>query len=622
MQMRPPRPPLPSAPARLIILWLICLSVAPAAAARQDGLDKYRVAKEPRKLALVIGNSAYEDGSGLTTVTSAGTDAERMRERLIDLGFTVDYYCDVRTSDAFENLILDSFKRKLSKGDWVVVYFSGHGLSYGAGNYILPTQMRIPVPKNLLSTKALLWDGLINALARREPGLIMVFSDACRTVSGVVDENTTGVFEETTEPPGGWRLEDWVGCSVVNIPEREGGDVAPLTLPTSTVGVNTMIFYATQPGSFADGFNDATRLSRFTHALYNRIGTAGRPFSSVFNQIMADVWGASLHSQKPFPIPNSITDPYLRPDQRYLDQEWESWDGILRNGQREEIEQFFYLHSVSRFAAGCLAWLADHPPAPYTGVSPAAVERAWDVADGHVAILSLREQPLELERTLEAGEGQSPEMLSDEQLGLVSARTSKVIGTPQRSLLSFYLGTLDNHRTVVATKALRAFAEPRAGAAELKPIRSGTTLEVNNVIQVSDTVGYVGATPPGADAPVFVRVESPAELTVVRPGNALKEIMAPPRPDSIPDLVDPVPITEALAELKAQGWTVTWVSLATAAAPPGDEKRLQDALRAMRLANAEHILKNAGIKSVSITSVSGTKDFSGDGVRIRFFGVK
>jgi hypothetical protein len=40
------------------------------------------------------------------------------------------------------------------------------------------------------------------------------------------------------------------------------------------------------------------------------------------------------------------------------------------------------------------------------------------------------------------------------------------------------------------------------------------------------------------------------------------------------------------------------------------------------LAHAEYILKRAGIEGTRITSVSGREDFTGGGVRIRFFGFK
>jgi len=92
--------------------------------------------------------------------------------------------------------------------------------------------------------------------------------------------------------------------------------------------------------------------------------------------------------------------------------------------------------------------------------------------------------------------------------------------------------------------------------------------------------------------------------------------------------VDPDPIRAALAELKAQGWKITWVSLSTAATV--DE--VEQETRAARMANAEFILKHSDVPlfisgsnsniASRITSVSGREDFSGDVVRIRFFGVR
>jgi hypothetical protein len=208
--------------------------------------------------------------------------------------------------------------------------------------------------------------------------------------------------------------------------------------------------------------------------------------------------------------------------------------------------------------------------------------------------------------------------LSNAELGIVTTLTTENVPVTTRAL-EFYLQTLDDHKTAVTTQDLKGLKSPNAAAASER-IPSGTVLEINDVSKVSDTLGYVSATVQGETSPLFIRVETPALLLNIL-GYPLKEIIAAPRPDSIPDLVDPAPIRGAIAELKNQGWEITWVSLSTAAPAPTDSEYEQDA-RLLRLANAEYIAKNEGVAGRRITSVSGKDDFSGNGVRVRFFGVK
>jgi hypothetical protein len=97
----------------------------------------------------------------------------------------------------------------------------------------------------------------------------------------------------------------------------------------------------------------------------------------------------------------------------------------------------------------------------------------------------------------------------------------------------------------------------------------------------------------------------------------VKELVVKPRPTGLPDLIDPKLLQDTLADLRSQGWTITWVSLSTGAINDETKQAVRDA----RLAHAEYLLKQMGIPGVQITAVTAVNDFKEDGVRIRFFGV-
>lgn len=82
------------------------------------------------------------------------------------------------------------------------------------------------------------------------------------------------------------------------------------------------------------------------------------------------------------------------------------------------------------------------------------------------------------------------------------------------------------------------------------------------------------------------------------------------------DLVDAKSLQSHLWELRGQGLTITWVSITTASAPPGDEADN----RAARAVHAKYLLKAAGVDGRRITTVSNANDMQGSGVRVRFFG--
>lgn len=583
--------------ARTALLWLGCLLAAFASPPHAAAKD-YLYEREPRRLALIIGNENY---TNLAPLPSARADAEQMRDRLEQLGFDVtSFHPDVRTSHDFQSdQILGDFRRKIHEGDLVVVYYSGHGFSYGQFNYLVPTEMPLTVPANKVGKFAVSVDAVESLLASHSPGLIMFFVDACRTIGGFVVNNGQGQ-------------------NVI--------DKGPAAQRDNKVGTNSVIFYATKAGMPADGSSAAGQPSAFTKALVRHINTEGRPFNAVFSRVAAEVRVSTSDTQVPGTYNWSQTDPYLKPTDKDLQEQRELWATVLDKRDYSEIEIFLYLNSVSRQAAAVREWLQDNLLAatPFTRISPVAAERAWREFGGEVA--SIRRMALPMfayKRSLEKGQVQALESASDAELGVIPQGAFVQPGDS----LKFSLASIDAHGTVVATQKLLGRSDPSGSAPVVESIASGTELQINGVVVGADKNNYVSASTREEDSDFFILIPgslaAPATLEL---GQSIKEIVAAPRPDSIPGLVDAATIEAALAELKAQGWKVNWVSLATSATDklsiPEAEKKVEQGRRSLRLANARYLLKRAGVEGIRITSVSGTDDFSGDGVRIRFFGVR
>ena len=93
------------------------------------------------RLALVIGNSAYQSAPALT---NPGNDAKAVAELLISAGFDVVPAADLTQSD-MRRTIGDFAARVAAKGQdtIVVVYYAGHGVQVGGENFLIPVDARI-----------------------------------------------------------------------------------------------------------------------------------------------------------------------------------------------------------------------------------------------------------------------------------------------------------------------------------------------------------------------------------------------------------------------------------------------------------------------------------------------
>src|SRR5216684_1219120 len=127
-----------------------------------------------RRVALVIGNSAYQTVSGLPNTTN---DARAIAEVLKADGFTsVRIILDMTRASMIASL--NDFQREADTSDWAVVYYAGHGLEVSGTNYLVPIDARLGDDRDI-QDEAVSVDRILSAVENAKK-LRLVMLDACR----------------------------------------------------------------------------------------------------------------------------------------------------------------------------------------------------------------------------------------------------------------------------------------------------------------------------------------------------------------------------------------------------------------------------------------------------------
>ena len=130
---------------------------------------------EVRRVALVIGNAAYES---LTPLKNAANDAEDMCAALKALGFDTRCHTNLRTRGDFRAAVRQ-FAAALGPGVSALFYFAGHGVQVKGENFLLPTAIA-PVISLDVEDEGLSLSYLLRSIeeARSTPNVVIL--DTCR----------------------------------------------------------------------------------------------------------------------------------------------------------------------------------------------------------------------------------------------------------------------------------------------------------------------------------------------------------------------------------------------------------------------------------------------------------
>ena len=238
---------------------------------------KATVAKQGRRVALVIGNSAYKN---VPVLANPQKDAEAIAASLRNIGFD----SVTLANDATREKLIDSlraFADEAEKADWAMVYYAGHGMEVGGVNYLVPTDAKLAVDRDI-QFEAVPLDQVLAAVdAARKLKLVVL--DACRDNPFSPRKTEMPASAAAATPTGGAKIASRsIGRGLAEV-KTSGG---------------TLVVFAAKNGQVAldgDGGN-----SPFAVAMLQRVATPGVEINKLFRLVRDDVMEATAGRQEPY----------------------------------------------------------------------------------------------------------------------------------------------------------------------------------------------------------------------------------------------------------------------------------------------------------------------------------
>lgn len=229
-----------------------------------------------RRLALVIGNGAYEEGP----LPNAVNDAEDVSRMLRSIGFQVSLLKNGNQQGMEE--AVEGFRRQLRRGDLGLFYFSGHGVQVAGESFLIPLGFKPTVEANV-KYKSLRLNEIVNSLEATDAFARVVILDACR------DTLTRS-----------WQMN--------------GRSFAVRGLATPPDRTGTLIVYATAADkTAADSLPAGSRNSPFTTFLLRHLTTPNLEIRELIRRVRRDVLQATLNMQTPYEYGSLIEQVVLYP---------------------------------------------------------------------------------------------------------------------------------------------------------------------------------------------------------------------------------------------------------------------------------------------------------------------
>jgi tetratricopeptide (TPR) repeat protein len=237
---------------------------------------KTTAARQGRRVALVIGNSAYRN---VPALVNPQKDAEAIAASLRNIGFeSVTLANDVTREKLIDSLRM--FANEAEKADWAMVYYAGHGMEVGGVNYLVPTDAKLAVDRDI-QFEAVPLDQVLAAVDTAKK-LKLVVLDACRDNPFSPRKTETPATDAAT-PTGGAKIGSRsIGRGLAEV-KATGG---------------TLVVFAAKNGQVAlDGEGDN---SPFAVAMLQRVATPGVEINKLFRLVRDDVMEATAGRQEPY----------------------------------------------------------------------------------------------------------------------------------------------------------------------------------------------------------------------------------------------------------------------------------------------------------------------------------
>lgn len=266
----------------------------------------------PARLALVIGNAAYENARPLNNPVH---DAQDMCAALRGLGFVALCRTDITTRAEFVSLV-DEYVSRLGPATVGVVYYAGHGVQVAGANFLVPTrgQPAGATPNPVAALYGI--DDLFERLRERQARLNIVMLDACRTE--LFDDAARPAASRGAAAPAAARATAPATALAAAAASKTPTSKAPVSrlmrelesIPQAGTGLaavrdappRTVVFYATASKSAA--FDGDGRNGPLTKHILKHIGARGQLLESFFKRVTEGVETDTLREfakrQSPF----------------------------------------------------------------------------------------------------------------------------------------------------------------------------------------------------------------------------------------------------------------------------------------------------------------------------------
>lgn len=150
---------------RLVVALCLATLIVPAPALAEQ------------RLGLVIGNDAYSE---VPALDKAAADARAIAERLTARGFTVIAATDTDRREM--NRRISEFTARLEPGDTAFLFFAGHGVEIDGENYLLPTDIAVPLAgeEDFIKSESIALSRLLDRIRGTGARTLVAVIDACR----------------------------------------------------------------------------------------------------------------------------------------------------------------------------------------------------------------------------------------------------------------------------------------------------------------------------------------------------------------------------------------------------------------------------------------------------------
>jgi uncharacterized caspase-like protein len=245
------------------------LAVLPPALSFRRSWAAAGTAPDPSRLALVIGNSAYQNAP----LVNPANDAKAVGDLFTQAGFTVDSRLDATRDDMLAAIERFGAAAKGSAAKLVVFYYAGHGAQLEWRNYLLPVDAVVEKQEHM-KQRCIDLGLLLSQFSAAKDKTFVLILDACRN-----------------NPFGN-----------VYRPEQKG-------LSQFDAPVGSLLAYSTSPGHVASDGDGQNGL--YTENLVRELSRRGTRIEDALKRVRLNVRLASHGAQIPWESTSLESDVFI-----------------------------------------------------------------------------------------------------------------------------------------------------------------------------------------------------------------------------------------------------------------------------------------------------------------------